>query len=205
MSFPITKRTMDVAIAAAALVVLAPVLAVVAIAVAVALGRPVLFRQTRAGLGGKPFAVLKFRSMREADPLRGIITDADRLTPFGRYLRSTSLDELPSLWNVLRGDMSIVGPRPLPVAYLPRYSPEQARRHEVRPGITGLAQVCGRNSLSWEAKFALDVEYVDDRSFALDVRIMCATVGVVLRRDGISAAGEATAPEFQGNRVVADV
>jgi lipopolysaccharide/colanic/teichoic acid biosynthesis glycosyltransferase len=143
--------------------------------------------------------------MREADPLLGIITDADRLTPFGRFLRSTSLDELPSLWNVLRGDMSIVGPRPLPAAYLPRYSPEQARRHDVRPGITGLAQVCGRNSLSWESKFALDVEYVEDMSFGLDVRIICATVGVVLRRDGISAAGEATAAEFTGSRVVADV
>ncbi len=205
MSWPTAKRTTDVVLAAIALVVLVPVLAVVAVAVAVALGRPVLFRQERAGLNGEPFAVLKFRSMREPDPLLGIITDADRLTPFGRFLRSTSLDELPSLWNVLRGDMSIVGPRPLPVAYLPRYSPAQARRHEVRPGITGLAQVCGRNSLSWEAKFALDVEYVEDMSFGLDMRILCATAGVVLRRDGISAAGEATAAEFTGSRVVADV
>lgn len=205
MSWPAAKRAVDIVLAAVALVVLAPVLAVVAVAVATALGRPVLFRQNRAGLGGKPFAVLKFRSMREANPLLGIVTDADRLTPFGRFLRSTSLDELPSLWNVVRGHMSIVGPRPLPVAYLPRYSPEQARRHDVRPGITGLAQVCGRNSLSWESKFALDVEYVDDTSFGLDMRILWATVGVVLRRDGISAAGEATASEFQGSRVVADV
>jgi lipopolysaccharide/colanic/teichoic acid biosynthesis glycosyltransferase len=205
MTWPTAKRTMDVVLAAIALVALMPVLLVVAASVAIALGRPVLFRQNRAGLAGKPFPVLKFRSMREADPLLGVITDADRLTPFGRFLRSTSLDELPSLWNVVRGDMSIVGPRPLPVAYLPRYSPEQARRHEVRPGITGLAQVCGRNSLSWESKFALDVEYVEDMSFGLDLRIICATVGVVLRRDGISAAGEATASEFQGGRVVADV
>jgi lipopolysaccharide/colanic/teichoic acid biosynthesis glycosyltransferase len=205
MKWPTTKRTTDVVLAALALVALAPVLLAVAAAVAIALGRPVLFRQNRAGRGGEPFSVLKFRSMRSPDPARGIVSDADRLTPFGRFLRSTSLDELPSLWNVLRGDMSIVGPRPLPVAYLPRYSAEQARRHEVRPGITGLAQVCGRNSLSWEAKFALDVEYVEDMSFALDLRILCATVGVVLRRDGISAAGEATAAEFQGSRVVADV
>jgi len=205
VSWPTAKRTTDVVLAAIALVALAPVLLMVAAAVAIALGRPVLFRQNRAGRGGAPFSVLKFRSMRAPDPARGIVSDADRLTPFGRFLRSTSLDELPSLWNVLRGDMSIVGPRPLPVAYLPRYSAEQARRHEVRPGITGLAQVCGRNSLSWEAKFALDVEYVEDTSFALDLRILCATVGVVLRRDGISAAGEATAAEFQGSRVVADV
>jgi lipopolysaccharide/colanic/teichoic acid biosynthesis glycosyltransferase len=205
MSWPTAKRTTDVVLAAIGLVVLAPGLLVVAAAVAIALGRPVLFRQIRAGRGGEPFEVLKFRSMLEPDPLQGIHSDADRLTAFGRFLRSTSLDELPSLWNVLRGDMSIVGPRPLPVAYLPRYSAEQARRHEVRPGITGLAQVCGRNSLSWEAKFALDVEYVEDTSFALDLRILCATVGVVLRRDGISAAGEVTAAEFQGTRVVADV
>lgn len=205
MRWPTAKRAMDVVLAALALVALAPLMLVVAAAVALALGRPVLFRQSRAGLGGQPFTVLKFRSMREADPLRGIFTDADRLTPFGRFLRSTSLDELPSLWNVLRGEMSIVGPRPLPVAYLPRYTEHQARRHEVRPGVTGLAQVCGRNSLSWEAKFALDVEYVEDMSFGLDLRIICATVGVVLRRDGISAAGEATAAEFKGTRVVADV
>lgn len=205
MRWPTAKRAMDVVLAALALVALAPLMLVVAVAVAFALGRPVLFRQSRAGLGGQPFTVLKFRSMRAADPLRGIVTDADRLTPFGRFLRSTSLDELPSLWNVLRGEMSIVGPRPLPVAYLPRYDEHQARRHEVRPGLTGLAQVCGRNSLSWEAKFALDVEYVEDMSFGLDMRIICATVGVVLRRDGISAAGEATAAEFTGTRVVADV
>jgi lipopolysaccharide/colanic/teichoic acid biosynthesis glycosyltransferase len=205
MSWPTTKRTTDVVLAAIALAVLAPVLLVVAAAVAIALGRPVLFRQNRAGRGGEPFSVLKFRTMLSPDPARGLVSDADRLTPFGRFLRSTSLDELPSLWNVLRGDMSIVGPRPLPVAYLPRYSAEQARRHEVRPGITGLAQVCGRNALSWEAKFALDVEYVDETSFALDLRILFATVGVVLRRDGISAAGEATAAEFHGTRMAADV
>jgi lipopolysaccharide/colanic/teichoic acid biosynthesis glycosyltransferase len=196
---------MDAAAAAVALLALAPLLAVVAIAVAMALGRPVLFRQNRAGLNGKPFQVLKFRTMREPDPGRGVVSDADRLTPFGRFLRSTSLDELPSLWNVLRGDMSIVGPRPLPVTYLPRYSRLQARRHEVRPGITGLAQVRGRNTLSWEEKFAFDVAYVNATSLRLDLRIIAATVGVVLRRDGISAAGEATAPEFLGTRTAADV
>lgn len=203
MSWPTAKRTIDAVLAAAALVALAPLMAVIAIAVAIALGRPVLFRQNRAGYQGRPFQVNKFRTMREPDATRR--SDADRLTGFGRFLRSTSLDELPSLWNVVRGDMSIVGPRPLPVQYLPRYSAEQARRHEVRPGITGLAQVRGRNALSWEEKFAFDVAYVNGTSLRLDLRIIAATVGVVLRRDGISAAGEATAPEFLGSRVVADV
>jgi lipopolysaccharide/colanic/teichoic acid biosynthesis glycosyltransferase len=203
MRWPTAKRTMDIVLAATALVVLAPALMATAIAVAAALGRPVLFRQSRAGLAGKPFRVLKFRTMLNPSPER--TTDGDRLTRFGKILRSTSLDELPSLWNVLRGDMSIVGPRPLPVAYLPRYSREQARRHEVRPGITGLAQVRGRNALSWDEKFAFDVAYVNGTSLRLDLRIIAATVGVVLRRDGISAAGEATAPEFLGSRVVADV
>jgi lipopolysaccharide/colanic/teichoic acid biosynthesis glycosyltransferase len=205
MSWPTAKRTIDAALATAALIALAPLLLLTATAVAIALGRPVLFRQNRAGRGGKPFEVLKFRTMLEPDPGGSIVSDADRLTPFGRLLRSTSLDELPSLWNVLRGDMSVVGPRPLPVKYLPRYSRVQARRHEVRPGITGLAQVRGRNALSWEEKFAFDVAYVNGTSLRLDLRIIAATVGVVLRRDGISAAGEATASEFLGSRVVADV
>lgn len=192
------KRAADLLTAAVGLVVLAPVLAIVAVAVALALGRPVLFRQARAGLAGRPFTLVKFRTMRDVDPARGLVTDAERLTPFGQFLRSTSLDELPSLYNVLCGHMSLVGPRPLPVRYLPRYSAAQARRHEVRPGITGLAQVRGRNLLGWDEKFRLDVSYVDERCAGLDLRILAGTALAVLRRDGISAAGEATAPEFLG-------
>lgn len=194
-----TKRVADVALSATALLVLSPVLLVVALVVAVGIGRPVLFRQARAGRYDKPFDVAKFRTMRDVDVERGLITDADRLTPLGQVLRSTSLDELPSLWNVVRGDMSLVGPRPLPVKYLSRYSVEQARRHEVRPGVTGLAQVSGRNAIGWDEKFALDVAYVDSRSLRLDARIIGLTVVTVLRRDGISAAGEATAAEFLGS------
>lgn len=193
------KRLFDAVVAGVGLVVLAPVIAATAVVVAVGLGRPVLFRQARAGLRGSEFEVLKFRTMLPMTPDR--VSDAERLTPLGRFLRSTSLDELPSLWNVVRGDLSLVGPRPLPVRYLDRYTLEQARRHEVRPGITGLAQVRGRNRLSWEEKFTLDVEYVARRSFALDLAILAATVRVVLRRDGISADGEVTAREFLGVRV----
>ncbi|GGR92209.1 hypothetical protein GCM10010169_40750 [Micromonospora fulviviridis] len=192
------KRVLDVVAALLLLILAAPVTAVVAVAVAVGLGRPVLFRQPRAGRHGRTFRLVKFRTMRPPDPARGLVEDADRLTPLGRFLRATSLDELPSLWNVLRGDMSLVGPRPLLPEYLPRYSPTQARRHEVRPGITGLAQVRGRNSLSWEDKLRLDVRYVDTRTLRLDLSILLATVGTVLRREGISAAGMATAPEFVG-------
>lgn len=192
------KRALDLVSAATALVLLSPVIAAVAVAVAVKLGRPVLFAQKRPGRDGKIFTLYKFRSMRDIDPPKGLVTDEDRLTPFGKLLRSTSLDELPSLWNVLRGDMSIVGPRPLLVEYLPLYSPEQARRHEVRPGITGLAQVSGRNALSWESKFALDVRYVDSRSLMLDARILLATVRSVFKREGISATGQATMPRFDG-------
>jgi lipopolysaccharide/colanic/teichoic acid biosynthesis glycosyltransferase len=193
------KRAFDVCAAAVGLVVLAPVMAVVAGTVAVGLGRPVLFRQARAGLGGRRFELVKFRTMRPPAP--GRVSDADRLTPLGQFLRSTSLDELPSLWNVVRGDLSLVGPRPLPVRYLARYTRQQARRHEVRPGITGLAQVRGRNRLSWEEKFTVDVEYVDRRDFLFDLRILARTARVVLRRDGISADGEATAAEFRGATV----
>ncbi|MEU4441049.1 sugar transferase [Micromonospora chalcea] len=193
-----SKRFLDVLAAVVLLAVTAPVLATVAVLVAVRLGRPVLFRQRRAGRHGALFEVVKFRTMREPDHRRGLVSDADRLTPFGRRLRATSLDELPTLWNVLRGDMSLVGPRPLLPEYLGRYTPAQARRHEVRPGVTGLAQVSGRNELSWEDKFALDVEYVDNRSLRLDLAILAATVRTVLRREGISAAGSATAPEFLG-------
>ncbi|MDG4798692.1 sugar transferase [Micromonospora sp. WMMD1082] len=192
------KRVFDVLVATVLLLLTAPVMAVVAVAVAVGLGRPVLFRQCRIGRDDRPFELVKFRTMRE--PREGLTSDADRLTPLGRWLRATSLDELPTLWNVLRGDMSIVGPRPLLPEYLARYSPTQARRHEVRPGVTGLAQVRGRNSLDWDDKLALDVEYVTRRSLRLDVSILAATVRTVVRREGISAAGNATAPEFLGSR-----
>jgi len=187
------KRLLDLALVLPGLLLLSPVLLCVALAVRVRLGPGVLFRQQRPGLHGRPFTILKFRTMRG-----GPGADAERLTPFGRLLRSTSLDELPELLNVLRGDMSLVGPRPLLMQYLPRYSPEQARRHEVPPGITGWAQVNGRNALSWEEKFALDVWYVDNRSLALDLRILWRTLLAVIRREGISAAGEATMPEFMG-------
>ncbi|GIG91692.1 sugar transferase [Plantactinospora endophytica] len=190
------KRVLDLLVAAALLVLLSPVLLGCAGAVAVALGRPVLFRQTRPGRHGQLFELRKFRTMRPAAP--GRTSDADRLTRFGGWLRATSLDELPTLWNVLRGEMSLVGPRPLLVSYLDRYTPEQARRHEVRPGITGLAQVRGRNELSWEEKFRHDVRYVEDRCLALDLRILLATVLRVLRRQGISAPGSPTMPEFAG-------
>ncbi|MFC4016578.1 sugar transferase [Micromonospora sp. GCM10011542] len=192
------KRLVDVVGAAALLLVTAPLMGVVAILVASRLGQPVLFRQCRAGRHGAPFELVKFRSMHPPAPGQGRVGDGDRLTPFGRWLRATSLDELPTLWNVLRGDMSLVGPRPLLTDYLDRYSPEQARRHEVRPGVTGLAQVRGRNGLSWEEKLELDVRYVDDRDLRLDLSILAATVRTVLRRDGISAPGSATAPEFLG-------
>ena len=179
---------------------LAPIILSVAAFVALFLGRPVLFRQLRPGRHGVPFSIVKFRTMRDAsDALGQALPDAFRLTRFGRFLRATSLDELPGLWNVLTGDMSLVGPRPLLVEYLPLYSPEQRRRHDVRPGMTGWAQVNGRNALSWEEKFALDVWYVDNRSLWLDIKILGLTVRKVLVREGISAAGEATMPRFTGS------
>ncbi|WP_233196677.1 MULTISPECIES: sugar transferase [Micromonospora] len=192
------KRVFDVVVAAVLLLLTAPLMAVVAVVVAVGLGRPVLFRQCRIGLDERPFELVKFRSMHE--PRGTQVSDADRLTPLGRWLRSTSLDELPSLWNVVRGDMSLVGPRPLLPQYLSRYSPRQARRHEVRPGVTGLAQVSGRNSLDWDVRLSLDVDYVERRTFRLDLAILVATIGTTLRREGISAEGHATAPEFLGSR-----
>lgn len=194
--YDVVKRGLDVVVSAVALVLLSPVIVATAVLVAVKLGRPVVFAQARPGKDGRIFTLYKFRSMRSVDEARGWVTDADRLTPFGARLRSTSLDELPSLWNVLRGDMSIVGPRPLLVEYLERYTPEQARRHEVRPGITGLAQVTGRNAISWESKFRQDVRYVDRRSAGLDLRIVLATIGSVLKRDGISAEGHVTMSKF---------
>jgi lipopolysaccharide/colanic/teichoic acid biosynthesis glycosyltransferase len=191
------KRLFDVAASGTALVLLSPLFLLVAAAVLVALGRPVLFRQVRPGLDGRPFRLAKFRTMRDAVDSRGRpLGDAERLTRFGRFLRSTSLDELPELWNVLRGDMSLVGPRPLLMHYLGHYSPEQARRHEVRPGLTGWAQVNGRNALDWPQKLALDVWYVDNRSFALDLKILWRTVIQVLRRHGITAEGSATTGYF---------
>ncbi|QNA91986.1 MULTISPECIES: sugar transferase [unclassified Microbacterium] len=194
--YDFVKRVLDIAASAVALILLSPVIVVTAVLVAVRLGRPVLFAQERPGKDGRIFTLYKFRSMRSVDAARGWVTDADRLTPFGARLRSTSLDELPSLWNVLKGDMSIVGPRPLLVEYLDRYTPEQARRHEVRPGVTGLAQVTGRNAISWESKFRQDVRYVDHRSVGLDLRIVIATIGSVVKRDGISAEGHVTMAKF---------
>ena len=194
------KRAVDVVVAAAALVLLSPVLLGVALAVRRRLGAPVLFRQTRPGLHGRPFEMIKFRTMRDATDAEGRPRpDAERLTPFGRWLRSTSLDELPELWNVLKGEMSLVGPRPLLMEYLPLYSPEQARRHEVRPGITGWAQVNGRNAIGWDEKFALDVWYVDHRSARMDVAILARTLTKSLRREGITGDGAATMTRFTGS------
>ena len=195
------KRLFDVVVSACALLVLALPLLVVIWMVRRKLGSPVFFTQVRPGMHGKPFKMVKFRSMTSERGTDGeLLPDAVRLTPFGRFLRSTSLDELPELWNVLKGDMSMVGPRPLLMEYLPLYSPEQARRHEVRPGITGWAQVNGRNAISWEDKFKLDVWYVDHCSLWLDIKILWLTVKKVLVREGISAAGEATMGKFTGSK-----
>ena len=194
---------MDVFGAASGLVVLSPLLAGIAVAELFFHGWPPTFSQKRPGLHGKIFTLLKFRSMTGATAADGtLLPDAERLTAFGQFLRSSSLDELPELWNVLRGDMSLVGPRPLLVQYLSRYTPEQSRRHEVRPGITGWAQVNGRNGLTWEQKFELDVWYVDNWSLGLDLLILWRTAAAVLRREGISAAGDATMPEFMGQAAV---
>jgi lipopolysaccharide/colanic/teichoic acid biosynthesis glycosyltransferase len=193
------KRTMDLTLSVAALVLLAPVMGLVAGLIFFKMGSPVLFTQERPGVGGRPFRVYKFRTMSEAFDGNGqSLPDAQRLTALGVLLRKLSVDELPQLLNVLKGDMSLVGPRPLLMAYLPLYSPTQARRHEVRPGITGWAQVNGRNAISWPERFALDVWYVDNQSLVLDVRILWLTVRKVLLRDGISAEGEATMSPFEG-------
>lgn len=197
------KRVFDILAASLALLMLALPLLALAWLIRRKLGSPVLFRQVRPGLHGHPFCMVKFRTMTDAwDASGALLPDAQRLTPFGRFLRASSLDELPELWNVLRGEMSLVGPRPLLMEYLPLYSPEQARRHEVRPGITGWAQVNGRNAISWADKFALDVWYVDHYSLWLDVRILWMTVRKVLVRDGITAVGEATMPAFKGSEPV---
>lgn len=194
------KRVFDAVIAGAGLVVLSPVMLLVAILVRITMGRPVLFRQERPGLNGVPFTMFKFRTMRgEYDENGKQLDDGQRLTRTGTFLRSTSLDELPSLWSVIRGDMSLVGPRPLLMEYLPRYSDRQWRRHEVLPGVTGWAQVNGRNATTWEERFELDVWYVDNRSLLLDLRILVMTIARVLRRDGINQPGEATMSPFQGH------
>lgn len=199
------KRILDVVLSIIALVALSPVMLAIAAGVRITIGHPALFRQQRPGLNGRPFAMVKFRTMRNTvGPDGCLLPDAERLVPFGRFLRNTSLDELPELWNVLKGDMSLVGPRPLLLQYMERYTPEQARRHAVRPGITGLAQISGRNALSWEKKFALDIWYVDHHSLMLDLRILFLTVWKVLRRDSISAPNEATMTEFMGTRASRD-
>lgn len=195
------KRLFDIAVSFAALVLLLPVIVFVGWQVRRKLGAPVLFRQERPGLNGHPFKMIKFRTMRDAlDAVGNPLPDSERMTPFGIFLRSSSLDELPELWNVLKGDMSLVGPRPLLMEYLPLYSPEQYRRHDVRPGVTGWAQINGRNALSWEEKFKLDVWYVNNRSLWLDLKIIFLTVKKVLMRDGISADGEVTMPKFTGRK-----
>jgi lipopolysaccharide/colanic/teichoic acid biosynthesis glycosyltransferase len=199
--YTIWKRVFDLTLALTAFILLSPLLILIGVLVAVNYGRPVLFRQVRPGLKGRPFTLLKFRTMTDArNSQNRVLSDRERLTPFGRFLRSTSLDELPELVNVVKGDMSLVGPRPLLVEYLQLYSPEQARRHEVRPGITGWAQVKGRNTLSWKDKFILDVWYVDNRSFLLDLKILFMTIIQTIRREGISAEGEATMSRFEGNK-----
>lgn len=196
------KRLFDLLLTIPGLILLSPVLLLVACLVRVRLGSPVLFTQLRPGLHGRPFRMYKFRTMVDQRDGQGrFLPDEERLTPFGRLLRSTSLDELPELLNVLKGEMSLVGPRPLLMEYLERYTPEQARRHEVRPGITGWAQIHGRNQVSWEDRFMLDVWYVDHRTLWLDLRILLLTVVKVVRREGISASGHASMPPFQGSQV----
>ena len=193
------KRLLDIIIASIALILLSPLYAFVAYKVKKNLGSPVLFRQVRPGLHGKPFEMIKFRTMKDAvDAQNNPLPDSERLTPFGKMLRSTSLDEMPELWNVIKGDMSVVGPRPLLMEYLPLYSPEQAKRHDVRPGMTGHAQVNGRNAIGWEEKFKLDTWYVENQSTLLDFKIMFKTVHKVLAKDDISAEGEATMTKFTG-------
>ena len=195
------KRILDVVIASTALVLLSPGYALVSYKVNKNLGSPVLFRQTRPGLYGQPFEMIKFRSMKDAlDTAGNPLPDSERLTPFGKMLRATSLDEMPELWNVIKGDMSIVGPRPLLMEYLPLYNSEQAKRHEVRPGITGYAQVNGRNAISWEKKFELDTWYVNNQSLWLDFKIMLKTVKKVLAKDDIIAEGEVTMHKFTGTK-----
>jgi lipopolysaccharide/colanic/teichoic acid biosynthesis glycosyltransferase len=196
-----SKRFFDIVASVAGLIVLSPVIAIVAYLIRKRLGSPILFRQVRPGLGGKPFEMVKFRTMRDALDANGNpLPDSERMTDFGRFLRSSSLDELPELWNVIKGDMSLVGPRPLLMEYLPLYDEVQVRRHDARPGVTGWAQINGRNALSWEEKFKLDVWYVDNQSMWLDLKIIVLTIKKVLIRDGISAEGEVTMTKFTGSK-----
>ena len=195
------KRLLDILGAVIGLIFFSPLLIVISLMIWREMKSPVLFHQIRPGREGKPFQMVKFRTMREAVDAEGRpLPDGQRLTTLGRFLRSSSLDELPELWNVLKGDMSLVGPRPLLIEYLPLYSPEQFRRHEIRPGVTGWAQINGRNAISWEEKFALDVWYVDNRSIWLDLQIIWLTIRKVIKRDGISAVGEATMSKFEGDK-----
>lgn len=197
----ILKRAIDITGALIGLACLSLVIVVTAVVIRITMGRPIFFRQQRPGLGGRPFTMIKFRTMANAHDASGkSLPDSQRLTRTGRMLRTTSLDELPELWNVLVGDMSLVGPRPLLLSYLERYSPEQARRHDVKPGVTGWAQINGRNAISWDEKFALDLWYVDHRSTWLDLRILFATVAQVILRKGINSAEAATMPEFLGRK-----
>lgn len=199
MIYAFWKRCLDVLLSATALVISAPLQLLIAIMIRRRLGTPVLFRQERPGRGEELFVLRKFRTMLDVDEVRGLTTDAERLTPFGAFLRSTSLDELPSLWNVFRGDMSLVGPRPLLVEYLELYTQQERRRHEVRPGLTGLAQVNGRNEIAWERKFAFDLQYIDQRTLGLDLSIIWQTIGKVFRRDGINEPGSRSATPFAGH------
>ena len=199
------KRIFDILASGIGLLLLSPFIAIIAWQIKRKLGSPVLFRQQRPGLNGKPFTMVKFRTMRDAIDKKGnSLPDSERITAFGNFLRSTSLDELPELWNVLKGEMSLVGPRPLLMEYLPLYNQEQMRRHEARPGVTGWAQINGRNAISWEEKFKLDVWYVDNQSFWLDIKILFLTVKKVFIRDGISAEGEATMSKFTGSTSIED-
>jgi len=199
MIYAVVKRVLDCSAALIGLLIASPLLIVCAVAIRMSMGCPIFFRQVRPGYGGRPFTLVKFRTMLDHRDSSGkLLPDAQRLTRVGKFIRKTSLDELPQLWNVLKGEMSLVGPRPLLMEYLPLYSPQQARRHEVKPGITGWAQVNGRNSLDWEEKFRLDVWYVDHRSFWLDLRILCMTFKRVIRRQGIAQPGHATAEPFRG-------
>jgi len=198
-SYDFLKRGIDIVGSGVGLVVLSPVIGAVSLAVRSKLGAPVIFKQRRPGKGGKIFTLYKFRTMLDVDETKGLVSNEDRMTSFGRKLRSTSLDELPSLMNVLKGEMSLVGPRPLLVDYLDRYSPEQFRRHETRPGITGLAQVNGRNDLNWNDRFTLDVEYVDNRSLMLDFGIILKTMVTALRRDGVTSDGHVVGSHFNGD------
>ncbi len=196
-----SKRLFDILASVAGLIILSPVILVIALLIHKRIGSPILFRQVRPGIGGKPFEMVKFRTMRDAvDAYGNPLPDAERMTDFGRFLRASSLDELPELWNVVIGDMSLVGPRPLLMEYLPLYDELQARRHDVRPGVTGWAQINGRNALSWDEKFSLDIWYVNNKSLWLDLKIIFLTVKKVLIRDGISAAGEVTMPKFTGSK-----